>query len=255
MSWITASKSLHVELHYHVLSHLDLDADAASLFTRRKNRAPGWVAPLADAYARAPGRLFAQMLPLYCRNLDGLRQLLGAITFPGLDDEAGRALCARLAAAIEAERADVESRWQCDDTDEMRAYLAEHLAPLRAALYLRTGKPEPGLHIEACDALTTGDFSHARATSAGGRRAIAVSFRPPREHVLCQVLHEEIHPVTDPPIRKRHAASQDTRAGTAGYVLHRELERAAVEAGQELLQRHAPRLLAPYARWRARYNC
>lgn len=251
---ISARRSPHVELYFHVLSHLDLDRDAASLYVRRKGRAPAWVAPLLDAYRAAPGRLYAHVLPLHCDDVEAMGRLLRAGAMPGLNDGDGRALCAHLADALDAERAAFEQRWQPEPIGETTAYLIEHLSPLRARLWEPAGKAAPDLHIEAVDALTSGEHSHARATGRGGRRIVAVSFRPAREQILCQVLHEEIHPVTDPPIRARYTAAQDTRAGSAGYELHAELERAAVDRGQQLLEDCAPGLLPAYATWRARYR-
>jgi hypothetical protein len=84
---------------------------------------------------------------------------------------------------------------------------------------------------------------------------VAVAFAAPKEQVLCQVLHEELHRKTDSAVRAAHnGESQDTHHDSHGYQLHRQLEQAAVEAGQRLMEREAPELLTAYAAWRRRHS-
>ena len=241
-------RALHVELVYHVLSHLDLGRDAASLHDPARPARP-WVEPLRAAYEAAPARLAVQVLPLRASDLEHLRRVLASAA-PG-------SLAACLLDAVEEQLGAVEARWAADRPaavrrlGSLRPWLGARLAPLREALWARTDQPAPPLRLLDCPSLAAGDWSLGRATWDGGGRVCAVSLAPPREHVLCQVLHEEVHPVTDP---GEAAAGQDTRPGTAGHAGHRARELRAVEVGQELVDARAPELAAAYAAWRARYG-
>ena len=96
--------------------------------------------------------------------------------------------------------------------------------------------------------------------SRGRARQVAVALDRPVEHVICQVFHEEVHPVTDPAVLAHAGAgdhgygSRDTREGSRGFALHQLLEFAAVETGQAIIDARAPKLRAAYARWRARFG-
>ena len=84
-----------------------------------------------------------------------------------------------------------------------------------------------------------------------------MSLAEPAEHVLCQVLHEETHVVTDPIVCAQWPAdgpARDTAVGSAGYERHRALETAAVEVGEAVIAARAPRWLDAYRRWRGRYG-
>ena len=86
-------------------------------------------------------------------------------------------------------------------------------------------------------------------------RVVAVSLDEPDPHVLCQVLHEETHPVTDPAVYAANAgAARDTRLDEAGHALHLAAERAVVERDQALIEDEAAELLPAYAAWRERYG-
>ena len=86
-------------LCYHVLAHLRLERDAADLYDPALPPA-GWAEALAQAYARAPGRLALQFVGLAVEGLDALRAWLAAPP-PELSDSHGRALAAGFAAAVE----------------------------------------------------------------------------------------------------------------------------------------------------------
>ena len=91
-----------------------------------------------------------------------------------------------------------------------------------------------------------------RATTVQGRRVVAVDLGQPEEHAALQVLHEELHPITDPVVlAEQGGGARDTRPGEAGWALHRELERVAVAATHAFLQAHDPSWLPALKRWMA----
>ena len=97
--------------------------------------------------------------------------------------------------------------------------------------------------------------SHGRGMAAGAERVVAVALDRPRGQVLCQVFHEEVHPVSDPRVLCAAAAgARDTRAGTPGHAHHMALETAAVRWGGELITSVAPEFGADYRTWRARFG-
>ena len=51
-----------------------------------------------------------------------------------------------------------------------------------------------------------------------------------------------------------YSAPRDTRAGSAGHAMHRALETAAVNLGEQLVRKRAPELRGAYQRWRARWG-
>lgn len=255
MSMVKVHRPHHAELLYHVLAHLDLGADAASLY-RRELAARPWVPGLLGAYKRAPGRLAVHALPLCTDDLQALMGALEPGATPSLCDEAGRSLADRLAAALEAEQARVTLRMeQTARRAEARSpgrleALRPPLARLRHALWSEAGQV-PRLRILDCDALQREGGSHGRAMTHHGQQVVAVALAAPPEQVLCQLLHEEVHAVTDPQVLAGEPhAGRDTRAGSEGFALHLRLERRAVEAGQVLVDSVAPHLQHGYSRWR-----
>jgi hypothetical protein len=249
---IEVTRPLVPELCYHVLSHLDLGRDAASMFRRRDEPRSAWVEPLRHAYLAAPGRLSIHVAPLGCRDLDALRDALARVAIGGLDG----ALRAALLAAVQAEWEGVERRWR-DGAAEgaaravaIGALLRHRLQPLREHLWSGLGQLAPPLEVLDCDALLSAPFTFGRGATVRGRRLVAVSLAADAEHVLLQILHEEIHPVSDPAVTgPRRGAARDTRARSEGYGLHIELERVAVELGWALLEARDPALLPAYRRW------
>jgi hypothetical protein len=111
-----------------------------------------------------------------------------------------------------------------------------------------TGGPPPPLRILDCPALGRA----GRATSHAGERIVAVSLATAHPHPLLQVLHEDIHPITDPLFAAEHIRGRDTRSGTAGHAMHHQLELAAIEVGEALVAARAPELHEAYRAWRAR---
>ncbi|MFT5681962.1 MAG: radical SAM superfamily enzyme YgiQ (UPF0313 family)/protein-L-isoaspartate O-methyltransferase [Myxococcota bacterium] len=236
-------------LCFHLLSHLDLGADAANLH-RPGLPSPEWIAPLAAAYQAAPGRLMAQVHALAYDDIDAWTADLSLAPPSPLRDVAGAALIAALLVAVEAEKGAFLVGWQDPDAATrlagVGAALSAPLQRLRERMWEQTGAAPP-LTVLDCPALGLS----GRATGAGSARLVAVSLSQPRDHILCQVLHEEMHPLTDPLVREDRS-SRDTRAGTPGAALHAELEGVAVAATDAFLSARAPELMADFVRWKRR---
>lgn len=254
MSRVRWAREVEPALVFHVLAHLDLGRDAASLFDETlPERA--WVAGLREAYAAAPGRLQVHAVGLRHRDREGLAGLREAPP-PGLRDAAGRRLLAGLLEAMASEREAFTSAWAATEREaevrraEVAARIEEPLDRLRRALWEQHGDPPP-LTVLDCPALGLA----GRGAGDDRGHVVTVSLGAPVDHVLCQILHEEIHPVTDPVVRESMSATpQDTRAGTAGHALHAALEHAAIEVGEALIQARAPEWTTAYSHWRNRFG-
>lgn len=252
MSGVRWAREVEPALVFHVLAHLDLGRDAASIFDETlPERA--WVAELREAYGKAPGRLQVHAVGL--RHREGLEGLRGEPP-AGLRDAAGRRLIERLLEAMEREREGFVAGWIASGSEaearmrEVADRIGAPLDVLRRALWEQLGEPPP-LTVLDCPALGLA----GRGTGDRSGRVVAVSLAAPIDHLLCQILHEEIHPVTDPVVREAMpAASQDTRTGTPGRALHAALEHAAIEVGEALILARAPEHFAAYARWRDRFD-
>ena len=226
---------------YLALSHLDLGADAASLFDPALPPAP-WVEPLRRAYVAAPGRLALHAVGLL--HPTALREHLVSRRLPALADAAGEALGRATVAALDAL---VEAPMAYAVVPQA---IVEPLQALRAGLWEQHGGPPP-LTIVDCPALGWA----GRAVSTSGGRVVAVALQRPAEHVLCQVLHEDVHAVTDPVVRASwnpRAPARDTAVGSPGFAQHQTLEQAAVEVGDALVAARAPAWSEAYRRWRSR---
>ena len=239
-------------LAYHVLAHLDLGSDAASLFDPRLPPRP-WQAGLLRAYRAAPGRLRLHALPLV--HPEDLEQVLRESP-QTVGDGPGRTLALAFADAMQQERSAfleqlaAEMSTQATRHRAVRDAIGEELERLRAALWEQQGE-SPSLHIYDCPALRAA----GRGTSTPEGRAVAVSLAESIEHVLCQVLHEEIHAVTDAVVWSAMGERvRDTRVGAPGHAVHEALEHAAVEVGEALIAARAPRWSDAYHRWRRRYR-
>ena len=239
-------------LAFGLLASVDLGRDAANHYAASVGPAP-WSAPIAAAWADAPGRL--SLLALLLRHAE-LDPLLEALRRPqgALDDAAGRRLCDAFADALEGQRRPFERGWS--QTAQLRAdRLARASAWIptwtrwRAHLYAARGAPPP---LRILDVPALG--KRARATTLPGTvRVVAADLGQPAEHAQLQVFHEEVHPVTDPIVHAEHGgnALRDTRVDQPGWSLHREIERVAVGATWALLQRHDPSWLPALDAWRA----
>jgi hypothetical protein len=243
----TASPSHHSALCYFVLSHLDLGPDAASLYRPRATQ-PRWSADLLAAYCAAPGRLGVHFAPL---RVSDIIALFGWLERPPaqMATPADRALCDALYGALECEAGDFEERWrQTCASDTRCAEVTDALGGLdRAmqALWARRGQRPPVLSV--WDAPELG--ARGRGWMTPGHQRVATSLSEPIEHVLCQVLHEAIHPVSDLEVGLVGRAARETHTAAQGYDTHRAIEVAAVTLGAELIADHAPTLRRAYARW------
>ncbi len=249
-------RRFHVALYYHVLSHLALGPDAASLHRPESSR-PGWASDLEAAYLTAPGRITAQFVPLWTHDLEATVDWLRHRDIDGLLEPADKELCERLAEVLELEFAEFQLHWE-RDRDAANRLLRERagrlsgpLMKLRSGIWNGLRSAPPPLRVLDVPAM-------GRSGRAVGRerRLVAVSLAEPLEHVLCQIFHEETHVASDPAVmvEMRDAAPRDTRAGAVGHAMHRALETAAVNLGEELIRKRAPELRGAYQRWRARYG-
>lgn len=239
----------HVARFYDVLSKVDLGRDAANLYRRptlwARLFSPTWPAPLARAYAAAPGRLLAQIVPLIVDDDAALRAWLAAPR-GALSDEPGRLLCAHLLDALR-----FEQQWSRPARlPEVPTDVLEALDALHAELW--RGAERCHVVVHHAPALQQGEFSHGRATVWRDRQVVAVAWTADPVLAAIQVLHETTHAVTDREVGA--SATRDTAVQSAGYADHMRLERAAVERGQELIDRVAPHWAGAYDRWRARYR-
>lgn len=241
---IRIERRLHVDLAFHLLAHLDLGADAASLFDPALPTRP-WTETLAAAYQADPRRLAMHALPLVTPDLPAW--------LAALDARAGQPLATAMAVAARAELLRFGPVWRAGAVEARarRAAAQRDIAPrlerLREALWAESGAAPPPLALLDCAPLG----AHGRAAGTAEARVVATSLAEPAEHALLQVLHEEIHPLTDGGV---DAADRDTRRGTPGHAAHARLEAAALERGRSLLAVHAADLLPAYARWRARFG-
>ncbi|MFP4596841.1 MAG: hypothetical protein ACOC9W_00410 [Persicimonas sp.] len=229
----------HAELHYFVLSHLDLGADAANLHRADRDDKP-WRGELEALYRAAPGRIYLQVIPLYVDDLDTELQWLRSGRLPALrDDDSLRA--ARLMADV----LELEAREQRPpDAREFGEAFQRQLgvlAELRSHLWASAQREPPPLTIVDCPSLASGRWTHGRGAPLAGSHRVAVALDTAPVCALTQVLHEEIHPVSDPAVRARFDdLAQETEAGRPGFELHAAIEQRAIEVGRRLVEAHAP---------------
>lgn len=251
MTSIFTRRPDHAGIYYLILSELDLGRDAANLFRPDLVDLSGLSESvrqrLLTTYLKTPNRIIAQILPLLVNEGPAFKRLL-ARGVPPLSDPCGKELLAQLLDAIEI----VEPNFRPADSRDVSS-LVTRLDDLRSHLWAPDRSPP--LELWDCPALLVGTGTRARATQRKDRHIIALSFDALDEEFLIQVLHEDTHPLTDPPIRAGfEGVSQDTQAGSVGFQLHRALETAVVERNQELFEEHAKDLLEPYMRWRRRMS-
>lgn len=224
-------RPLRAWIHYHVLAQLDLGADAANIHAG--DPPPAWATALLARYQAAPDRLALQHTPMTGRTT------------------ADPTLQAAFDAAVEASTPTIEHAWQTDDPQPRHERFHLEVAPaLQACRRLAWSGAPPPLLIWDVPALR----HHGRAAHNGKTRIVATSLAEPSDHVFCQLLHEEMHPVSDPIVAEMFGglSTRDTRAGTPGFAIHHALEVAAVEAGRQIVDQAAPQLRAAYRRWCAR---
>ncbi|MCA9667129.1 MAG: hypothetical protein KC503_16135 [Myxococcales bacterium] len=238
-----------------------MGADAASIYRAELGR-PAWVEGLLAAYCAARGRLVLQVVGLLFDDRAALEAALAEPPWAGLRDEAGGVLCERFARAL----AELSPPGCALAEPRVAPWLLDTVCALRAALW----REERGASIAPPPLLLfhapslghdhhdgRARATHGRAVFVGGAQRIAVDLDCEPEQLLCQIVHEATHVLTDPAVRARfEGVAQDTAAtaGGDGFALHRALERAVVDRDQRLFETHAPRYLEAYARWRRRYG-
>ncbi len=239
----------HVELHYRILSQIDLGDNAANLF-RGETQPPRWAEELQRLYRRAPGRLMLQVVALIAEDLDVLLQLLEPGQFDAFDDADSRRLARRFSEILQRE----EERWLPEAVSSPLPGWLDVLAQCRRHLWSQLDADCPPLRIIDVPSLADGEWTHGRATTVGGERVVAVSLDV-GEAAFVQLLHEEIHPVTDPVVRQQFGDRvRGTAPGDEGYEIHREIEGVAVEVGRALVEERAPQFRELYRRWERRYG-
>ncbi len=236
---------------YRLLAHLDLGQDAACVHDATLI-SKEWVEPLRLAYQAAPGRLSLQAHALAHAGVDGWLSALTERPPASLQDEAGRHLIACVSRAADAERDDFDDWWTqtraelSQRTVAVGGQLAQPLARLRDRLWEAQNRAAPPLVVVDAPALGAA----GRATTVGEERVVAVSFAQPLAHVLMQVLHEEVHPITDPLVlAELGGVERDTHAQGAGFGVHQALEQTAVMATEAFLTQRAPELMPDFRRW------
>jgi hypothetical protein len=245
---ISFERVFHVELHYYILSCLDLGRDAASIFSNPKSP-PAWSKTLLESYTLArPKALELQFTPLLTADLNALLTTLRLEQSP---------LFAQFADILELEAPAQWQLWQQRQTaaesriDFISAQISEPLHKLRHALFaLAHTVPTPPLQI--LDTISLG--RHARGLGLAQRRYCAISLNSPPPHILCQIFHEETHAISDPIIVAQYrypdgSFPRDTHIDTPGYTLHQALEKNAILLGQQLISDHAPEWLPSYRAW------
>ena len=245
---VTLERRAAPALLFRVLSGIDLGVDAANLHDPSSSLRP-WAEPLLEAWRRSPRRLYAQVLALRFHDPTELIRRLRTQPPAPLRGEADAALALALADAMESEAPRFLEAWAARPVaDPARdAELSAALTQLRGALYAGQDRDPPPLRVLDCPALGRA----GRATQYDGQRLVAASLEQPLEHVVMQLLHEEVHPVTDPIVMAEWSDEipRDTQAGSPGHALHQQLEHVAVGATQALLQARAPRWIPAFEAW------
>ncbi len=232
-------------LAFHVLRWLDLGADAASIHDPALPPRP-WLPALQAAWSSAPRRLHLQVIPLRFAEPRALIHALRHAPPRPLRGAEDRALAAALADAMEAELPDFLEAWDAAQPSPPPG-LPAALEELLGLLYAGQDREPPSLRVLDCPALGRA----GRGTAHDGERIVAVSLAQPMERALMQILHEEVHPVTDPVVMAEWEddTARDTRHGSAGHALHQQLEAVAIGATQALLEARAPRWLGAFEGW------
>lgn len=235
-------------LLFQALASVDLHDDVAGL-GRPDAPIPAWAVRLRQLWFAAPGRLALQALALLHADTSELIRALRA-PIGVLADPPGRALCAHVADVLEALGA--PEPVPEGPTGSARASieaLGEALQQLRTQMWSPRGLHPPPLLILDVPALG----ERGRATRQDGVHRVATSLGEPFEHVLMQILHEEMHPITDPIVREQASGTRDTRPGSPGFALHQQLEATAVAATEAFLSARAPEQLPAFRAWVGRF--
>jgi hypothetical protein len=254
MSQIEFTSTVHSALAYHVLSYLDLGRDAASLFDPTKGETD-WQSELRSSYLNAEGRLWLHFLPIQASDLEDLYARLEAAP-RGLDDPQGVHLGRAFMRACQAELPAFQSHWDSDGESrrerlrDAAEQLAAPLGRLRTALWALNGGTPPPLTVSHCRDLRKA----GRGVGVRKTRVVAVSLNESFEHALCQIFHEETHPVSDPSVSRQTGQRRGTHVDDPGYNHHMALEKAAVQLGRRIVRECAPEWEEGYERWAGRYG-
>jgi hypothetical protein len=252
---IVVTRSRPAAACFEVLAAVDLGADAANLFRRPAvgDASPPWAAPLRLAYQAAPGRLALQVIGLHHATIGELRDALREGP-PGLRDAPGHRLATAFAEALrpltDDPAFDDDAAGHTRRTNAFVAEALEDLTTLRAALWETRPQAMPRLTILDCPAL---GLAGRATTAADGGHVVAVNLGAGPEHALMQILHEQVHPVTDPLVVPS-LEGRTTEVGTPGFATHARVERVAIDVGAALVDARAPHLRDAYARWAARFG-
>lgn len=230
--------SLAASVHYDVLRHLDLGADAASIHAGAT--AP-WSAALEAEYPTGGRADRVQVLPLITPDLSALLAVL----------REGGGFERMLAQVVGEHARSFEPTWRAAQAAyERRADAAAErlfgpLTAARTALWRRIERTPPELLV--LDARPLGRY--ARGATIGDRQVVACAFDRSDEDLFCAILHEETHAVTDPEVLRRHHRPRDTRRTAEGYAVHRALELAALELADAVVRESVTELATHHARW------
>ncbi len=226
-------------LWFGIWAGVDLGDDRANSYLSATGT-PTWAPAIAEAWTRTPNALSILALGLQFEAIDELEQALIV---------RGGALCEALLAAIRAEREGFEQGWamtarlRAQRLDGVSAQL-ETLHRWRQWLWTVKGPPPPLLLL---DVPALG--AQARAATVGERRVVAADLGRAEDLLLLQILHEEVHPITDPVVLRDFTQARETQPGTPGFVVHRELERVAVAATEAFLKARDPQWIPAFERW------
>jgi len=226
-------------LWFAIWAGVDLGSDRANSYLPAVG-SPEWAKPIAEAWKRTANPLSVLSLGLQFETVDALVSALEARTGP---------LEQALVEAIAAEREGFERGWAMTvDLREQRLEKAqaglETLHRWRQWLWTIKGDPPP---LVVLDVPALGE--RARAATIGDRRVVAIDFGRAEESRLLGILHEEMHPVTDPVVLRDFTHARTTQPGTPGFEVHRELERVAVAATEAFLQARDPQWIPAFERW------
>ncbi len=233
------------DLHYRVLRHLDLGGRRADLHRADTPDRP-WVKPLTRAYRQCSRPMLVQVLPLAMlgageQALDPTSAVSWLRTATG-DESLAEAFRTAYAALDETHlEPPYASAHRRDRAKRTLEHIADDLVRLRQKLWARVGEDPGRLRLVDLPSLeTSGGWTRGRATTAEGERLVGVSLHVPPERALVQILHEEVHRLTDPAV------------GTAAGV--ETIEEVAVEVGEAVIEATLPALAETYRRWRRRFE-
>jgi len=230
--------AFHVALTYDVLSRVDLGRDAANLYRAPKPRLEALEAAIREA---GPAAIQLQAVALAVRDLAELHVALRSGRW------APRSVADTLCAALDASEAAARAEFDADDAQARltdAASLAPVLEALRRQLWSCSGAASEPPPLTVIDAPALG--RHGRGWGVA-HRVVAVDLSQPLEHLLWQIFHEEVHPVSDAELDA--PAGRHTDAADPGFALHRRIEAHAIARGREVVVQLDPGLLAGYDRW------